>query len=72
MLSARKLLKRDVAAQADLSPTYLSDLQSHRNGASPDVIDRLATAAGVKPAAIFPELVGWTAPPVERPTRSAR
>lgn len=69
ILAARNLLKRDVAAEAGVSPGFLADLLAHRGGASPQVVDRLAGALGVNPAAIFPELVGWISPLPDREAR---
>lgn len=66
LLAARNILKRDLAAESDISANYLSDLLAHRGGASPDVVDRISGALGVKPAAIFPEIVGWMSPLPDR------
>ena len=69
--AARKLLKKDVAALADVSPGFLSDLLAHRCGAAEDAADRLATALGVKVAALFPEAAGWAAPLPDRSGKRA-
>lgn len=66
IVAARGLLKKDVAADAGLSPSFVADLLAHRGGASPQVVERLASALGVKPAAIFPEIVGWIGPLPDR------
>jgi DNA-binding transcriptional regulator YdaS (Cro superfamily) len=61
--------KRAAARLAGVSPSHLSDLLAHRGGAGPDVVDSLAAAVGVVPAALFPELVGWVAPTPDRDSR---
>lgn len=66
LAAARKMLKKDVAALADVSAGYLADLLAHRCGASEDTADRLAVALGVRVAALFPEAVGWVAPLPDR------
>lgn len=69
LLSAKNMLKKDVAADCDLSASFLADLLAHRSGASPAVADRLAGALGVKVAALFPEAAGWVAPLPDRDAR---
>jgi hypothetical protein len=69
LLAAKHLRKKDVAASCDLSPGFLADLLAHRSGASEPVALRLATALGVKVAAIFPEAAGWIAPLPDRDAR---
>lgn len=64
--SARGLLKKDVATDGGMSASFLADLLAHRGGASQAVVDRLAATLGVKPAALFPELVGWVSPLPDR------
>lgn len=66
IISARGLLKKDVAVDAGVSATYIADLLAHRGGASRAVAERLAATIGVKPAALFPELVGWISPLPDR------
>jgi hypothetical protein len=66
IISARGLLKKDIAADAGLSPGFLADLLAHRGGASREVVDRLASTVGVKPAALFPEIAGWISPLPDR------
>jgi hypothetical protein len=66
IIAARNLLKKDVAADAGLSPQFLADLLAHRGGAAPDVAQRLADTLGVKLAALFPEAAGWIGPLPER------
>lgn len=65
-LIAGRHLKKDVAADAGISASMLSDLLAHRAGASDDAVERLCSTLGVKVAALFPEVVGWTAPAVAR------
>lgn len=62
LLAARNLLKRDVAAEAGLSPQFVSDLLAHRGGASRPVARRLSGVLGVDASALFPELADWIAP----------
>jgi transcriptional regulator with XRE-family HTH domain len=62
LLAARNLLKKDLASDCGVSPSYLADLLAHRCGASEATADRLASALGVKLAALFPEASGWVAP----------
>lgn len=69
LLAARNLLKKDVAADAGVSPGYLADLLAHRCGASPTVADQIASTLGVKIAAIFPEAAGWIGPLPDRDAR---
>jgi transcriptional regulator with XRE-family HTH domain len=64
--AARKLLKKDVAALAEVSPGYLADLLAHRCGASDATAERIATALGCTVAALFPEAAGWIAPLPDR------
>lgn len=66
LLAARNILKRDLSAEADITPQFLSDLLAHRSGASDAVVDRISGALGVKPAAIFPEIAGWVSPLPDR------
>jgi hypothetical protein len=66
LLAARNLLKKDVASDSDLSAGFLADLLAHRCGASPAVTERLASALGVKVAALFPEAAGWVPPLPDR------
>jgi len=65
-LIAGRHLKKDVAADAGMSAGFLADLLAHRGGASPVVAERLASSLAVPVAAIFPEVVGWVAPPPAR------
>ena len=66
ILVARNLLKRDVATEAGVTPSFLADLLAHRCGASDPVADRIADALGVKVAALFPERAGWVSPLPDR------
>jgi hypothetical protein len=66
IISARGLLKKDVATDAGFSASFLADLLAHRGGASRAVAEGLASTIGVKPAALFPELVGWVSPLPDR------
>lgn len=66
LIAARRLLKKDVAADCEVSASYLADLLAHRCGASIDTAERLAGSLGVKVAAIFPEASGWIAPLPDR------
>ncbi len=71
LAAARKMLKKDVAALSGVSAGYLADLLAHRCGAAEDTADRLATALGVKVAALFPEASGWVAPLPDRDGKRA-
>ena len=64
--AARNLLKKQVAEDADVSPSFLADLLAHRGGTRRDVAERLASTLGVKPQATFPELAGWIGPIPDR------
>ena len=69
ILVARNLLKKDVAAEAGIAPSFLADLLAHRGGASADIADKIAGALGVKLGALFPESVGWMSPLPDRDAR---
>lgn len=69
--AARNLLKKDIAADCGVSASYLADLLAHRCGASTAIAERLASALGVKVAALFPEAVGWVAPLPDRDGKRA-
>lgn len=69
ILAAKGHLKKDVATDAGLSPSFLADLLAHRGGASPEVAERLASTIGVKVSALFPEVVGWIGPLPDRDRR---
>jgi transcriptional regulator with XRE-family HTH domain len=69
LAAARKLLKKDIAALAEVSPGYLADLLAHRSGASDATAERIATALGCSVAALFPEAAGWIAPLPDRDAR---
>lgn len=45
------------ANRADVSPAHLSEMLAGRKGATPDVAQRLAEAAGCRVGTLFPELV---------------
>lgn len=66
LLGARNLLKKDVCADAGISPSYLADLLAHRGGASEAVVEALSGSLAVRPAAIFPEVAGWVSPLPDR------
>ncbi len=66
IVAARGLLKKDIAADAGLSPSFLADLLAHRGGAGPEIAQRLASTVGVKVAALFPEFSGWVGPLPDR------
>lgn len=66
LLAARGLLKKDVAADNQVSPGYIGDLLAHRCGASRDIAARLASSLGVRQEALFPELAGWVGPLPDR------
>jgi hypothetical protein len=63
------LLKKDVCADAGVSPGFLADLLAHRGGASENVVEALAGSLGVRPAAIFPEIAAWVSPLPDRDRR---
>lgn len=69
ILAARNLLKKDVATDAGVTPSFLADLLAHRGGASAERQEALASALGVKVGALFPESVGWVSP---LPTRDGK
>lgn len=69
ILAARNLLKKDVCADAGITPGYLTDLLAHRGGASPVVVEKLCSTLAVRPAAIFPEVAGWIGPLIDRDAR---
>ncbi len=64
--SARGHLKKQVAADADVSPSFLADLLAHRGGTTRPIAERIASTLGVKPEALFPELAGWVSPLPDR------
>lgn len=66
LLVARNILKKDLCADASITPGYLSDLLAHRCGASPEKAESIAASLGVKVAALFPEAVGWVGPLADR------
>lgn len=65
-MAAKHLLKKDVCADAGITPGYLTDLLAHRCGASPEKVDKLCNTLGVTAAALFPEAAGWVGPLVDR------
>lgn len=67
--AARNVLKRQVAADADVSPSFLADLLAHRGGTTRPIADRLASTLGVRVEALFPELAGWVGPLPDRDRR---
>lgn len=69
-----RVLKKDVCIDAQISPGFLTDLLAGRGCAGPDVVDRLSSSLGVRPAAIFPELAAkpWTSPLPDRAARRER
>lgn len=71
LIAAKRQLKKDVAAQCEVSPGYLADLLAHRCGASEATADRIAVALGCKVAALFPEASGWIAPLPDRDGKRA-
>lgn len=66
LLAPQRILKKDVAADAGVSPSFLGDLLAHRCGASEEVANRIASTLGVPIAAIFPGYAGWVGPLVDR------
>lgn len=66
ILTARNILKKDIAKDVGVSPGFLADLLAHRGGASGAVSARLASSLGVKEAALFPEAAGWIGPLPDR------
>lgn len=52
----------EAARRAKISSTTLVYLRSHHRGASESTVEALATALDVDPAALFPQLAGWTPP----------
>lgn len=53
-----------VGRRANVSPATLSRLRTSTRGASERTAERIAAALEVPPAAIFPQLAGWTPPEV--------
>jgi len=53
-----KLSQEQLAEQADLHWTYVSEVERGRRGPSLDVIGRLATGLGTSPAELFASLKG--------------
>jgi DNA-binding XRE family transcriptional regulator len=68
---ARGVMKKDVAADAGVSPQFLADLLYHRAGASSAVATRIADSLGVKVEAIFPGFANWVGPVPDRTNRKA-
>lgn len=66
LLAARNILKKDIAEEIGVSPSFIADLLACRGGASDEVAARIASALNVKVAAIFPEIAGWTSPIPDR------
>lgn len=66
ILAAKGHLKKQVAADAEVSPTFLADLLAHRGGASRQVAERIASTLCVKVEALFPEVAGWIGPLPDR------
>lgn len=69
LVAAKNLLKKDVCADAGITPGFLTDLLAHRGGASESVVRALSSTLGVQPVALFPEVAGWVSP---IPDRSAQ
>lgn len=63
---AKGYLKKDVAADAGVSPSFLADLLAHRGGTTRPTAERIASTLGVKLAALFPETAGWIGPLPDR------
>ena len=72
ILAGRGLLKKDVAADCNVSASFLADLLAHRGGASDAVAESIAESLGVKVAALFPEFVGWVGPIPDRTAKRER
>lgn len=68
IINAKHLLRKDVAADAGVTPQFLADLCAHRGGASETVAERLAKTLGVAVAALFPERAEhpWVSPLPDR------
>src|SRR5690606_27162943 len=64
--AARNVLKRQVAADADVSPSFIADLLAKRGGTTRPVAERIASTLGVKVEALFPETAGWVSPLPDR------
>lgn len=71
LLASRHLLKSTIAAEAGVSPSFLSDLLARRTGASEAVAERIAEALSVPVGALFPELAGWVSPLPDRDRKRA-
>ncbi len=59
-------MKKDVAAEAGVTPGYLGDLLAHRCGASPKNAEAISRALGVQIEVLFPEACGWVSPLPDR------
>ena len=55
-----------VGRRAGVSPATLSRLRTGHRSASPAVVAAISAALEVDPAAIFPQLAGWTPPVVTK------
>jgi hypothetical protein len=66
LLLTKGILKKDVAAGAGVSPTFIGDLLAHRAGAHKSKAESIATQLSVPVGAIFPEAVGWVSPLPDR------
>lgn len=70
--AARNVLKRNVAEDAGVSPSFLADLLAHRGGTTRPIAERIASTLGVKVEALFPEVAGWVSPLPNRENRRTK
>ena len=68
LISAKNILRKDVAIDCGFTPQFISDLCAHRGGASESVASELARSLGVSVAALFPERAEhpWVSPLPDR------
>ena len=68
---SRSRLKKDVAADAGVSPQFLADLIYGRAGATKPVAERIAGSLAVDIGVLFPALASrpWTPPAIDRDGR---
>jgi lambda repressor-like predicted transcriptional regulator len=52
------MAKAELATEAQISPSHLSDMLYRRKGTTEAVVRRMAMALGVSPETIAPELTG--------------
>ena len=71
LLKERRLRQLDVAREAGISPSFLSDVVHGRRRPSLRVLAALARVLGVSPASIFEQVYGTDGPSLQHPTPAA-